>query len=218
MEKIGRKRLLGLLVFGILASAVIATFVIVWLTGLGVVKAVSVVQGFATVTAIGVGGVYAFYKLEVFREFEPHLTITQEPSSWQFGGDYVHVSVNVSLVNRSKVAIRIREASFWMRKVAPLDDKTVVELYLNFLDKPTTNKYVEFPTLEKFEREWGRDEFVIEPGETSTDWYEFIVANRYDTVALVAFFADSTKKSRNPRIGWSAVTLHNINEVKESMS
>lgn len=194
------------------------TFVIdAWLS-VSLTKAVSITQAMVTVMAIGVGGVWAFYKLEIFREFEPHLTITQEASHRKFGGNYVYVSVDVSLANSSKVAIRIKDASFWMQEVAPLENKHVEKLYRDFLDQPKTDKYITFPTLEKFDREWGSDEFVIEPGESSTDRYEFIIANRYDTVALGAFFADSTKKSRDPRIGWSAVTLHNINDIQESMS
>ena len=218
MEKLGRKRVLVSLVLGILLFAVVATIVTAWATGVGFVKAASVVQGIVTVLAIGVGGVYALYKLEVFREFEPHLTITQEASHRKIGAGYVYISVDVSLVNRSNVAIRIRDGSFWMQSVAPLENTKVEDLYEDFLDKPKTNKYFAFPTLEKFDRKWGRDEFVIEPGESSTDRYEFIIADKFNTVTVGTFFADSTKKSRSPRIGWSAITLHDINEVKESAS
>ena len=102
-----------------LIAAILA--VNVWL-GASLVKAAGIVQALVTVVAIGVGGVWAFYKLEVFREFQPHLTITQETEHRKVGDSYIHISVHATLVNNSKVKIEIRDASFWMQQVAPFPD------------------------------------------------------------------------------------------------
>lgn len=220
MDKLTRKRVIvtSAWVVGSLIVVVVAIIAVSRLTGVNVANATNVIQGLITVLAIVVGGGYAFYKLEAFREFEPHLTIAQVPSHRRIGGSYIYISVDVSLANNSKVAIRIREGSFWMQLVAPLNNEEVETLYADFRNKPLTDKYVEFQTIEKFNRQWGENEFVIEPGESSADRYEFIIADEFDTVTLGAFFVDSTKTSRAPRTGWSAITLYDINEDKETVS
>ena len=66
---------------------------------------VAVVQGFATVVAIGLAGLFAYQKLNVFRTFYPHLTISHEISHRFVGDSYVHLSVTAILQNNSNVKI-----------------------------------------------------------------------------------------------------------------
>ena len=55
-----------------------------------------VVQAGITFVAIIVGGVVAFLKLQVFRDFEPHLTISNSISHRLLGTKYVHVAVTAT--------------------------------------------------------------------------------------------------------------------------
>ena len=49
-----------------------------------------VAQSLVTILAIIAGGIFATYKWQIFREFEPHLTITHEVSLRPVGESYVH--------------------------------------------------------------------------------------------------------------------------------
>ena len=65
--------------------------------------------------------------------------------------------------------------------------------------------------LLEFDREWEEDEFVIEPGETGSENYEFIVKNDFDAVSLYAFFNDQTTgTSPRDQKGWAAESLYDI--------
>ena len=72
----------ALLIGGALAS-LIMVFV---LLNLGVGSAgklkdiAAIIQSSVTVVAIVAGGIFAYYKLQLFRDLEPHLTITHEVS------------------------------------------------------------------------------------------------------------------------------------------
>ena len=158
--------------------------------------------------AIAIGGVFAYFKLDVFRELQPHLTITQEVSIRQVGDSYVLIWVDVVLSNGSKVAVEIRDATFWIQHVTPFSDEEVEDIYAEFLKNPDTEKYMPFPTLDGFNRKWAPDEFIIEPGETETDRYEFVVGREFKTVSVSCFF--NRNEPEHGR-GWAAATIHDIN-------
>ena len=55
-----------------------------------------------TVLAVILGAIFAAYKWQVFRESEPHLTITHEVTHRPVGDSYVHIAVTATLQNGSK--------------------------------------------------------------------------------------------------------------------
>ena len=99
-------------VFRLLAIATVVAVILVgltWataeLTGKGFSDAAKTVQALGTLAAILAGGVFALYKLQVFRDFQPHLTITHEISHRPIGDSYVHLDVTVTLRNSSKTHV-----------------------------------------------------------------------------------------------------------------
>ncbi len=181
-----------------------------WL-GVSLVKAASVAQALVTVVAIGVGGVWAFYKLGIFRELQPHLTISQEVTHRNLGSNHIHVSVTATLFNNSKVAVEIRHAEFRIQQISPFEDAEINALHKEFLAKPNSEKYLPFPSILEYRREWDVSELIIEPGETETEVYEFIVRNEFETVSVDSFFVDTTNlaDAKNPK-GWVATSVHDI--------
>ena len=82
--------------------------------------AVALLQGLATVAAVVLGALFAYRKLELFRDFEPHLTVTQSVASRAVGTQYVHISVIATLHNTSKVKVEIRRGFFRIHQYSPL--------------------------------------------------------------------------------------------------
>ena len=50
---------------------------------------VEIIQLFVVASAIVIGGFFALYKLQIFRDFEPYLTVSQEVSH-RFVGDNLY--------------------------------------------------------------------------------------------------------------------------------
>ena len=69
----------GLIVLAVVAALVMAVWRLhAWRDVFGTVgEAVSIVQVFVTALVIVAGGIFAYRKLQLFRDFEPHLTVTQ---------------------------------------------------------------------------------------------------------------------------------------------
>ena len=53
--------------------------------------------------------IFAYRKLQLFRDFEPHLTITQAVTHRPIGTQYVHIAVTATLHNSSKVRVEIAD-------------------------------------------------------------------------------------------------------------
>ena len=115
---------------------------------------------------------------------------------------------HVDMSNTSNVAVEILAASFWIQHVAPLTDEEVEALHDDFMENPSSEKYLPYPALNEFDRTWIPDEFVIEPGETDTDRYEFIVGRTSRTISVGCFFSNSSQNSNLASSrGWTATTV-----------
>ena len=114
-------------------------------------------QSVVTAIAIVAGGIFAYHKLQVFRTFEPHLTISHKVSHRTIGDSYVHVDAVATLHNSSKVKIELRKGFLRLQQVAPVSDEEVETLYADvFID----GKYddIQWPTRDEVTRVWEKDE------------------------------------------------------------
>ncbi len=169
---------------------------------------VEIVQLFVVASAIVIGGVFATYKLQIFRDFEPHLTISQEVSHRFVGENYIHVETTATLYNSSKVKIEIRKGLFRLQQIAPASAEDIVEIYSQtFVDKQSD--YLQWPTLEEVERNWNKSEMIVEPGESHRETYEFIVSSDVASIMVYTYFYNS-EFPQSPSEGWGAATVHDM--------
>lgn len=89
----------------------------------------AIVQASTTALAVGIAGAFAGYKLRVFRDFQPHLTITQDISHRRIGDSYWHIAVTATMRNTSKVEVEIQKRIFRLQQISPISDDEVKELY-----------------------------------------------------------------------------------------
>ncbi len=165
---------------------------------------------FATIVAIGVGGIVAIYKLQVFRDFEPHLSISQEVEHRFIGDSYIHIAVIVDLQNNSKVEIEIRQGVFRLQHIAPASDEEVEDLYAQVFHTMECDD-IQWPIIVEHWRNWDRNVFLIEPGESHQEIVEFIVTIEVESTLIYTYFYNSrfSQGSRSAE-GWGATTVHDI--------
>ena len=120
---------------------------LIWSWGLSTVKDVtSIALSVITSGAILAGGSFAVFKLQLFRDLEPHLSISQEVSHRLINDNYVHIDVTSTLNNSSKVRVDVREGFFRVQQILPVTDEEVVRLYAEvFADR--THDDLQWPTL-----------------------------------------------------------------------
>lgn len=177
---------------------------------------VEMIQLFVVASAVVIGGIVALYKLQIFRDFQPHLTVTQKVSHRVVGNEYIHVEMTATLHNSSRVKIEVREGLFRLQQIAPLSDEEIMELYAQvFIDEES--KHLQWPTLEEIDRKWAANELIVEPGESHQETYEFIVSREVTSVMVYAYFYNS-RYPQSPSEGWGATTVHDILENTSNSS
>ena len=163
-------------------------------------------QSVVTAIAIVVGGIFAYHKLQVFRTFEPHLTISHKVSHRTIGDSYVHIDAAATLHNSSKVKIELLKGFFRLQQVVPVSDAEVESLYAHLLGGQDY-KDIQWPTLYEVQRAWDKDELVVEPGEAHQEAHEFIVSIDIESVIIYTYFYNPN--SSTPQ-GWGATTVYDI--------
>ena len=174
---------------------------------------VGIVQLSAAAVIIVAGGVFAYRKLQLFRDFEPHLTVTHALSHRPIGRRYVHIEVTAALCNSSKVRLEIREAFLTLYQIAPMDDEDVELLYSRSIGNRDGHDIsdIHWPELDTLTRASDTTVMTIEPGETHYETGEFIISREARTVLLYSYFFNSEyfEHSRSAP-GWTATTVYDI--------
>ena len=177
----------------------------------------AIAQSVVTVVAIVVGGYFAYYKLQLFRDVEPHLTVTHEVSHRRIGDSYIHIGVTALLYNSSKVHIDLLKYIFRLQEVAPVEDSEIVRLYAEVFkeegeESEESEKYIQWPLLDRIQFKREKGEMVIEPGETHRETLEFIVSKELKTVMVYTYFYNSSHSQRpgSTAEGWGVTTIYDI--------
>ena len=217
-EKISKSMLWFSVTF--IASSIASVFALASLFNLKLAVAATFVQALYTISAIAIGGIYAWVKLQIFREFDPHLSISQTVSHRRLGTKYIHLAVTAELKNSSKVSVEIRQALFRLQQIAPLSDDDVEALYHEYSLSLDDENYILWPTYSEIKNTWSPGSFVIEPGEIETEVYEFIVPAELERVLVYAYFTndesisgDDDDESFEEEDGdrmWEATTVYDI--------
>ena len=169
-----------------------------------------VIQAGVAFVAILAGGVVAFIKLQVFRDFEPHLTISNSISHRLVGTKYVHIAVTATLHNSSKVKVEIRSGFFRLQQLAPVSDEEVERLYAQVFTN-VEEEYLQWPILDQVRRSWNVGELIVEPGESHSETFEFVVATEIESAIIYTYFYNP-QHSLQPisAEGWYATAIYDI--------
>lgn len=169
-----------------------------------------IVQSVVTVLAIITGGIIAAAKLELFRDFEPHLTVSHTINYRPIGDSYVHIDVTATLHNSSRVKVELREGIFRLQEIAPvLDDQELEERLAAREVSSDDPSFVQWPTIGELSCNWGNYNLVVEPGQVVRETVEFIISKEIKTVVVRSIFHNLTPSAGSPQ-GWRTTTVYDM--------
>ena len=158
-----------------------------------------IVQSVVTVLAIIIGGIIAAYKLQLFRDFEPHLTISHAINHRRIRDGYVHLDVTATLQNSSRVKVELREGGFLLQQIAPV---------LGGNDLLGRNiPYPLWPILDEASFDFGGYEITLEPGQSLQETLQFIVPDDVETVLIHYYFSSSRSLTGSSRV-WGITDVY----------
>ena len=188
-------------------------------------------QAVATIVAIGLGGFFAWRRGIIFRQEQPHITITHDITHRLVSPEYVHIEVAVTLHNSSRVKVEIRDGLFSVEQMAPVTDEYVEYAFVGAFLNSGRYESPEWPLLKEFRLEPDEDALVVEPGERVVATYEYFVPIYVESVLISTHFCNIRVMGKiptkvNPRdavrkrntwfrrtsgsIGWTKITAHDI--------
>lgn len=171
---------------------------------------VSIIQSGVTVVAIVAGGIIAAAKLELFRDFEPHLTVSHTINYRPIGDSYVHIDVTATLHNSSRVKVELREGIFRLQEIVPvLDDQELEERLAAREVISNDPSFVQWPAIGEFSCNWGNYNLVVEPGQVVRETVEFIISKEIKTVVVRSIFHNLTPSAGSPQ-GWRTTTVYDM--------
>ena len=205
-----------LVVASLILTAIAVLFVIFvddWSDKSAFQQWVDIFQSMVTVIAIIFGGIFALVKLQAFRDFDPHLTVTHKVTHRIIGDSYARIEVVATLHNSSKVKIDVRRGLFLLQQISPVSDKEIEALYVRAFEGEEYEE-VQWPTLSEVSRYWGKGELVIEPGESHPETLEFIVAKEVKSVMIYTYFHNpGFSEGCQVGQGWVATTVHDMTNL-----
>ena len=194
------------------AIVVIATVVLIQIQ-LDIAKfkdEVGTVSSAITAVAVLVGGAFAIFRFQLFRDLEPHLSVSQEVSHRRVGTQYLHIAVYSVLSNNSKVRVEAARRFCRIQQILPSTDEEVEELYAQvFFDQEYDD--IQWPTSAEFQRTSTEVKLVIEPGESLQETFEFLLPSDLESVLVFTYvynsrYSDGSKSAE----GWGATTIHDM--------
>jgi len=204
--------LIAVSVLALIAAAVYAASLIPGIAGL--IDPARIVQAIVIAVATIMTAYIAQDRLQIFRTFEPHLTIEQQVSHRHIGESYIHIGVTAILRNNSKVKVEVRDAAFRLYKIAPIQDNDIEKLYTEvFVDNAF--RYIQWEVLYEVRRTWVENQFIIEPNETHREPFEFIISDDVRAALVYNYFYNS--RSQNGAEGWGATTFYDIPRKRQSL-
>lgn len=141
------------------------------------------------VVVIG-GGILARRNAQIFRAKSPHVVISHEVSHRPIGDSYVHIFVTAVLHNSSRVHIEFLDGFAAIQLIRPVSDDDIEALYDRVFAEHVSDN-LEWPYLDVLRHRWNSDGLLVEPGETETEIFDFIVQRDIESVAVTTYFFNS---------------------------
>lgn len=173
------------------------------------VKAIaSIIQAIVTSAGIVVGGVWTYMVFVKKRQKYPRASVRHDISHRNLGGGHVLLSVRATISNAGEVLLSLESAETRVQQVLPPLATLLDDVKKGKDPVPTGETEVGWPLLcsRKSKRKIG--EFQIEPGESDSIQYDFILSEEVGTVEIYTYLKNEAVHKRN--IGWNVTTIYDL--------
>ena len=152
-----------------------------------------------TAVAILIAASLGYLRFGWFRTTKPHAVVSLHVSHRRVGTNFVHLAVDVSVSNTSKVLLQFRDGFIDLFRVSPSTDAEV-RSRVQELEQYRDSRWA---PLGRHPQVWTAQAFTVEPGETDERTYEFIIDSTVRSILIDAYFYNERvakhEPNRNPR-------------------
>ncbi len=170
-----------------------------------------VLESFAKVIGLFVAGLWGWLLFIKRRQKFPRAKIGNEAQHRALPDERILLRVSVKVENLGEVLLSIESGMVWIQQILPLADD-LTRVIVESSTEVRTEPEIEWPLLaEKSVGKNARGE--IEPGESETFEFDFILESDIQSVLVYSHFKNEVKRERE--IGWTCSTLYDIKGVNQ---
>jgi hypothetical protein len=169
----------------------------------------SILQGFATAVALGLGGGWSVWLFLKRRRRFPRATLQHLVTHRPIAEGKVLLHVAVRMCNIGEVLMSVVSSETRIQQVLPVVPATLANSIEQGDDpvRPGATE-VEWPLIGCHERVYGKGDCEIEPGEAHDIIHDFILGSAPQTVEVYSFVANEKKRDRD--LAWNLTTLYDL--------
>lgn len=188
---------------------------------------IAVLNDLSTIAAIIVGGTAGYILFYARRQHKPRAQLAHQIKHWSLPEHRVLLHLDVTLANPGQLPLRPVYMEGRVQKVLPLSHPFAERLASNAVRqgtlKPTHalvqdgQTQVEWFLLERLSQEWNPGRFVIEPGESEIQSFDFVLPGDLQTVRVYTFVRNDEPRSLlnlrqedDKGLVWELATLYDI--------
>ena len=158
----------------------------------------------------------AAWKFSLFRESDPHLTITQEISADREGEETWIVTVNATLHNTSRVVVRPSRARCQLIQTGPITKEALSAIAQQAKEHPRSDAYLRYSwyLLDQDQRSWPKGNLKVEPNQKTQIAFQFMINAAVTRIGVITAILEEDKSQKNPQplyeSGWTCYTPYNL--------
>lgn len=182
------------------------------------------VQSITTSIALVVGGIWTYRKFFEYRKNKPKATMQQQIVTCQLTPTKRLLRDEVMIKNESEVLLTIDRGKIWLQQVLPLVEP--LEYQVNdYKRHPEYSQlwrqdmqqiqwaYIDEREIRFLRMDGSHARLKLEPGESSTLYYDFLLDATIAAVLLSVYVEDI----HQPGSGWTMTTLHHIASAQTAL-
>ena len=160
----------------------------------------------ATIGALVMGGIWAYLRFFRQRTEKPRASLSYAVAHRPLGDESL-IRVTVLAENTGSVLIGIPAVRCEIQQVAPLAAETLAKLEARELINRLHE--AELHCIRCYEEDWKEGEVEIEPGETETFDFDFVVSGEIETILIYAHLPNALRKDGG---GWQVAGFYDLGD------
>ncbi len=172
------------------------------------VNLITIIQRTLTTLAIIIGGFWSYLLFIRKRQKYPRANLSHTSISKQLTKEKILLHVSIQIFNPGEVLLSLRKGEVWIQQILPPTPELLT--YIEQGNDPVMERETEIKWHLLCERSstWKKNRLEIEPGETHSLNYDFIIDSRITCIEIHSRYWNIMKAKRD--FVWSLVTIHDL--------
>lgn len=162
-----------------------------------------------TILAIVIGGSWSYLLFIRRRQIYPRANLKHSIIHRKITNQKNLLHLCVSISNDGEVLISLEKGEVWIHQIIPVTPQLITYIEKGGDPVREGKTEIQWPLLCLRSSKWKKNDFEIEPGETDSIEYDFVIDERIKCVEVYSQYWN-TKKGKKDLL-WHLTTLHDLN-------